>query len=150
MANSLSKFDLSVPEPDVIAAAQHFSEQVISSGSDGDKILKAVGRFPQSILLQTFAAAFYLFSQTKAGSQQAKIHLQSAESKLSHATAYECACYQAITAWSVLNYELAIMQLTSIVRQWPTDSLAIKLCEWLSYCTGQVTTAPHMLACPHP
>lgn len=139
------KLPMSISNNQAKEAAAHFSYQVLSSGQEAENILMAAKQFTHSVLLQTFAAVFYLFAQTNSTDLKAKEHLKQAEKHLSESTVREKMWYQAIRAWSEFNYEQAITILMAIARQWPKDLLAVKLTEWLNYCSGQVVTAKRML-----
>jgi len=136
---------LSTSDPLANKAAAHFSYQILSSGTEVERILNAVEQFPESVLLQSFAAALFLTMQTKEAQKRAKSHLSKAEHQLKNANIRERLWHQAITSWRHLNHDEAISILKGIARQFPQDMAALKLLEWLHYCCGQVPTAAEML-----
>ncbi|KTC90748.1 Uncharacterised protein [Fluoribacter dumoffii] len=121
----------------VIESINHFHQEILGAGREPHFILEAVKNNPENLLLQTYAAAFYLYAQTDPMTVLAKEHLFQAEKFLSSANLREKLTYEAIKAWMNLEYEAALTILTSLTALYPRDTLAAKFAEWLFYCAGQ-------------
>ncbi|STX49943.1 Uncharacterised protein [Legionella busanensis] len=121
----------------VIEAIDSFNNEILNSGVHADIILKAAQEHHNNLLIQTYAAAFYLYAQEDTATKVALQILKEAEELLYQSNLRERLTYYAIRAWADLNYECAITLLTSIIKQFPRDVLALKFAEWLFYCTGQ-------------
>lgn len=130
---------------EVILAVDHFVDQIMSSGTDAMPILDAATANPDNLLLQCYAAIFYLYAQEDKYTAKATSILKNSEYLLKQSNQREQLFYQAITAWEKLNYELAITLLIAITEIWPRDCLAAKIAEWLFYCTGQRYQAKRFL-----
>ncbi|MCW8442733.1 tetratricopeptide repeat protein [Fluoribacter gormanii] len=121
----------------VIESINHFHQQVMGAGNEPHLILDAVKNNPDNLLLQVYAAAFYLYGQTDAATSLAKEHLVQAEKLLYPVNLREKLTYQAVKAWMNLEYETALTILEALTTLYPRDTLAAKFAEWLFYCSGQ-------------
>ncbi|WED44226.1 tetratricopeptide repeat protein [Legionella cardiaca] len=130
----------------VIDDINYFHNQILGSGNNAIAILDAVKRNPDNLLLQTYAAAFYLYAQENAATEIAANYLLQAEKQLRQANLREKLTYYAARAWLRLDYAAAITLLTTIIELYPRDTLAIKFAEWLFYCSGQAFQAKQFLA----
>jgi len=140
------RLQITTDSADVIDAINHFAQQVMSAGTEANKVLNAVEKHPENFLLHCYTAAFYLYAQKDEETSKALLHLQQAEKLLKYVTDRERLTYQAIRAWKQLNYELAITLFTSITALWPRDCLAAKMAEWMFYCSGQAYQSQRFLA----
>lgn len=136
---------VSTPSPDALKATNHFIHQLLSSGNRAGDIVTAVQAHPSDLLLQCYTAAFYLYAQDNQLTAKAKVHLSEAEKLLSRGNEREVMLFQAIQAWSELNYEKSTTLFITITEIWPQDCVAGKLAEWLFYCTGQAYHAKRFL-----
>ncbi|KTC78211.1 tetratricopeptide repeat protein [Legionella brunensis] len=130
----------------VIDKINYFHQQILGSGNNASIILDAVNENPHNLLLQTYAAAFYLYAQEDAATEIAANYLLQAEKQLQKANLREKLTFQAVRAWQRLDYEAALTLLTSLVELFPRDTLALKFAEWLFYCSGQAFHAQTFLA----
>ena len=130
----------------VIESINHFHHQILGAGETPHLILDAVKNNPENLLLQTYAAAFYLYGQTNPATALAKEHLFQAEKLLHLANLREKLTYQAAKAWMNLEYESALTILAGLTALYPRDTLAAKFAEWLFYCAGQVCNGHNYLA----
>ncbi|WP_419419730.1 tetratricopeptide repeat protein [Legionella sp. D16C41] len=121
----------------VIDVINYFNDQILNSGNNAEVILKAANDYPENLLLQIYAAAFYLYAQEDTATNIALQILRNAEYQLHDANLRERLTYYAVCAWANLDYEQAITIFTSIIALFPKDVLALKFVEWLFYCTGQ-------------
>ncbi|KTD06109.1 hypothetical protein Lgra_2886 [Legionella gratiana] len=130
----------------VIDIINHFHHQILGAGKEPHLILDAVKNHPNNLLLQVYAASFYLYGQTNPTTERAKEHLFHAEKSLYSANLREKIIYQATKAWMSLDYESALTLLSALTSLYPRDTLAAKFAEWLFYCTGQAYNSHHYLA----
>lgn len=129
-----------------IGDIDYFHQQIVSSGKSADAVLEAAKNHVDNLLIQTYAAAFYLYGQEHTATNNATAYLLQAEKCLRTANLREKLTYQAVRAWQRLDYECAISLFTSIAALFPRDTLAIKFAEWLFYCSGQAFQAKRFLA----
>ncbi|VEB37712.1 Uncharacterised protein [Legionella sainthelensi] len=130
----------------VIESIDHFHHQILAGGKEPHFILEAVKKHPDNLLLQVYAASFYLYGQTNPATVRAKEHLFHAEKSLYSANLREKLAYQAAKAWMRLDYDGALTLLSALTTIYPRDTLAAKFAEWLYYCTGQAYNSHHYLA----
>ncbi|KTD63624.1 hypothetical protein Lsan_1057 [Legionella santicrucis] len=130
----------------VIESINHFHHQILGAGKEPHLILEAVKKYPDNLLLQVYAATFYLYGQTNPTTEMAKEHLFHAEKLLYSANLREKLIYQVAKAWMNLDYESALTLLSGLTTIYPRDTLAAKFAEWLYYCTGQAYNSHHYLA----
>ena len=130
---------------EVINSIDHFSQQILGSGLAAADILDAAKNHPDSLLIQTYAAVFNLYSQEHQITKNALPYLLQAERQLKTANLREKLIYQAVRALQRLDYECGLSILTAVVSLFPRDTLAIKLAEWLFYCSGQAYQAARFL-----
>lgn len=130
----------------VIESINHFHQQILGSGATPELILAAVNDNPDNLLVQTYAAIFYLYGQRDPATALAKEHLLQAEQLIRTANLREKLIYYAAQAWMNLDYQNALTLLTSVTELYPRDTLAAKFAEWLFYCVGQKCTAADYLA----
>lgn len=129
-----------------VDSINHFHQQIMSVGPYAKDILTAAKIHPQEILIQTYAAAYYLLAQEDNTTHLATHHLLKAAKSLQTANLREQLTYQAVCAWQRLDYEGAITLFTAITALYPRDTLAAKFAEWLFYCNGQFVHAHRYLA----
>ena len=102
-------------------------------------------KHPENVLIQIYAASYFLFAQEDVANAIAKTYLQAAERYLSGANTREQLLYKAMLLWSNLKHHEAIRILEQVMQLYPRDTLAMKLMEWLFYCTGQAYQAEYFL-----
>ena len=146
MKRDIKNLSVTTDSEEVINEINHFTFQLISSGKNADAIINAAVKCPDNLLIQCYAAVFYLYAQEDRYTLKAIPYLKNAERLLMSANQREKLIYQAVIAWQKLDYELAITILIAITELWPQDCLAAKIAEWMFYCTGQAYQAKRFLA----
>lgn len=128
---------LSTENPDVVHYVNLFSTELLRLGKKMDCILEAVEKYPDEVILQIYAAIFYLYGQTFEAHKKASEHLDKASSLLDHANDREKSLYS--FAWHWLNHLLsdALKHIERHCFKWHRDLTAIKITEFLFYCKGQ-------------
>lgn len=137
--------DVTTSSHEVIESIDYFHEQVLGAGVYGGVILDAAQQHPNSLLIQIYAAVYYLYAQEYEIDKQAKIHLLAAKQLLDDANIREQMLYEAVFHWHQRDYVQAINVLERIIELFPRDTLALKILEWLFYCTGQAFQAERFL-----
>lgn len=137
--------DVSTNSIDVINSINHFHQQILSSGQNAGLILDAARDNPDNVLIQTYAAIYYLYAQEDEATGIAESYLKMAAKHLKSANQREHFIYQAALCWSRLEYTRAIHLLAKIIELFPRDTLSLKFLEWLLYCTGQAYQAEFFL-----
>ncbi|WP_347251815.1 tetratricopeptide repeat protein [Legionella sp.] len=132
--------------PEAIECINHFHRQILSYGQSAADIINAAQLFPDNLLIQTYAAAFYLYAQENQATKIASAYLVEAEKQLRGSNLREKLTYHATTAWLRLDYEAALSLFTAVAKLFPRDTLAVKFAEWLFYCSGQAFQAKWFLA----
>lgn len=142
------RFGLSVSTNDarIIDAINHFSEQLLMSGSEGGKVCDAANAHPENVLLNCYATAIFLYAHDESDQIKAKSFLDAAKQALSNADAREKQHYDAVRTWYERGHLTAIEIYNNITREYPRDCVAAKFAEWLYYCMGQKFNAPHFLS----
>lgn len=130
----------------VIKSINDFHDQILGSGNNAIAILDAAREHPENLLLQTYAAAFYLYAQEDIATSIATDYLLQAEKLLGNTNLREKLTYEAIKAWQRLDYDAALTLFYGLLELFPRDTLALKFAEWLFYCTGQAYHAQQFLA----
>ncbi|HRD71211.1 MAG TPA: tetratricopeptide repeat protein [Legionella sp.] len=128
-----------------VASIDYFHQQILSAGLNGSLILDAAKSYPDVVLIQSYAAAFCLFSQENEASNKAKNFLMVAATHLDASNLREKLIYGAIVQWYKRDYFKAIELFNKTITLFPQDTLVLKFLEWLYYCTGQVAQAENFL-----
>jgi dienelactone hydrolase len=104
----------------VIESINQFHYQIVGAGPTPELILDAVKQHPENLLLQIYAAVFYIYGQRDPATAMAKEHLFQAEKLLHTANLREKLTYYATHAWMNRNYAKALTLLTSLTELYPT------------------------------
>lgn len=116
--------------PDVVAAIDRFTDELLSHGQQAAAILAAAEHDPEATLAQACAAALYLFLQTGEGVQRARPWLERAEvAAAGGANERERHLLAALQAWATGQPQAALAQHLEIARRWPRDLLNAKLAQ---------------------
>ncbi len=129
----------------VIDAINHFSQALLMSGSDGAKVFDAAKENPESILLNCFAAALFLYCHDDKDHSHSVDYLKKAKSLIPSSNERERLYYKAVQAWYDRDHETALDTFELITQKWPRDCVAAKFAEWLFYCLGQKYHAKRFL-----
>ncbi|KTD44504.1 tetratricopeptide repeat protein [Legionella quateirensis] len=130
---------------EVIDCINSFHQNIVGSGLDAGLITDAAKKHPENVLIQIYAAVYYLYAQEDVANTIAKTYLQAAERYVPGANIREQLLYNATLNWSDLKHHEALSILEQVMQLYPRDTLAMKLMEWLFYCTGQAYQAEYFL-----
>jgi hypothetical protein len=122
-------------EQDAIAAADDFAARLLRLDAGAEALLDAVKRWPETAILQLYAAAFWLYGQTEAARETAGSHLRACETLTMNAR--ERALHQALALWHANDNLRAAAAMEAITTEWPRDLCTAKFAEFLYYILGQ-------------
>ena len=110
-----------------IAAINQYTEQCLCYGNQAESsILAAVAADSQSVLANTFAAAYYLTQENASDAQQAIPYLEQAKNHVAKANERERLHFLATEAWAQKKIDQAIAYCEEIVTRYPQDLLAVQ------------------------
>lgn len=95
-----------------------------------------------SALVQAYAAALHMFSESREGPVGARVHVERARSAGLPATPRERDVLHAVSAWVNGDLHLAMGTLEAVVRTHPRDLASLKLAQYLAFNLGD---SPAML-----
>ena len=120
-----------------VEAVDSFREGLLAMEGGLEGILEAAESAPGCALLQTYAAIFYLYAGTAEGNRTAQSWMVRARSALTPESHRERRILEALHLWHEVDYESAMDALEALTEEWPQDFVAVKVCEFLYYLTGQ-------------
>jgi tetratricopeptide (TPR) repeat protein len=122
---------------DVIEAARHFNQQLLTFGTTAESILDACKQYDDEFILHIYAAIFYAYGQTDDCTRLAKEHLQKALLLKKNSNEQEQLLFDAVSSFVANDYQKAIDLLYRINQGDRSDLLALKFAEFCFYCLGQ-------------
>jgi len=120
-----------------LAAIEDFGMRTLSLARGAGRVLGAAEEFPSTPLLQSYAAAAWLFAQTAEGDLAAARFLARAAAAAPAANPREERWRAAMDAWARHAFLEAASILEALTESWPGDLPAAKVCEFLYYVLGQ-------------
>lgn len=127
--------DLSTNDPAAVAAADDFAARLLRLDQGVENIIEAAKRWPDSAIIQLYAAAFWLYGQTDTARVTSGEHLGACAALAMNAR--ERALQRALGLWHDNDNLRAVAALEAITAEWPGDLFAAKLAEFLYYVLGQ-------------
>ena len=109
-----------------------------------EAILDAAKRWPETPIVQLYAATFWLYGQTEGAVANADVHLHACQALAKNAR--ERALLRALALWRSNDNLRAVEVLEAITTEWPGDLLSAKLAEFLYYVLGQQYMGPRFRA----
>src|SRR5215831_12750584 len=128
----------------VVAAADDFAARLLGLDQGAEAILDAAKRWPDTPIVQLYAAAFWLYGQTEGALENAAAHLRACDALAMNAR--ERALHRALTLWHGNDNLRAVEALEAITTEWPSDLLTVKIAEFLYYVLGQQYMGPRFRA----
>ena len=132
--------DVTTHEPAAVAAADDFAARLLRLDQGAEGILEAAKLWPDTPIVQLYAAAFWLYGQTDGARETAADHLRACEALAMNAR--ERALHRALALWHGNNNLRAVEALEAITGEWPSDLFTAKLAEFLYYVLGQQYMGP--------
>lgn len=136
--------DVSANDPAAVAAADDFAARLLRLDQGVEGILEAAKRWPDTPIIQLYAAAFWLYGQTDGARDTAGIHLRGCEALATNRR--ERALHRALALWHGNDNLHAVEALEAITAEWPGDLFTAKLAEFLYYVLGQQYMGPRFRA----
>jgi tetratricopeptide (TPR) repeat protein len=136
--------DVTTHEPAAVAVADDFAARLLRLDRGVEAILDAAKRWPETPIIQLYAAAFWLYGQTDDARATAAAHLHACEALAMNAR--ERALHRALALWHGNDNLHAVAALEAITGEWPGDLFTAKLAEFLYYVLGQQYMGPRFRA----
>ncbi|TMJ81483.1 MAG: hypothetical protein E6G76_25025 [Alphaproteobacteria bacterium] len=136
--------DVSANDPAAVAAADDFAARLLRLDQGVEGILEAAKRWPDTPIIQLYAAAFWLYGQTDGVRETAAAHLRACEVLAMNRR--ERALHRALALWHGNDNLYAVEALEAITAEWPGDLFTAKLAEFLYYVLGQQYMGPRFRA----
>src|SRR5215831_5115514 len=114
-----------------VAAADDFAARLLRLDQGVEAILDAAKRWPDTPIVQLYAAAFWLYGQTDGALENADVHLRACDALAMNAR--ERALHRALALWHANDNLRAVEALEEITDEWPDDLLSAKFAEFLYY-----------------
>ena len=117
-----------------VAAADDFAARLLRLDQGVEAILDAAKRWPDTPIVQLYAAAFWLYGQTDGALANAAAHLRAGDALAMNAR--ERALHRALALWHGNDNLRAVEALEAITTEWPSDLLTAKIAEFRYYVLG--------------
>jgi tetratricopeptide (TPR) repeat protein len=127
-----------------VAAEDDFAARLLRLDQGAEAILDASTRWPDTPIIQLYAAAFWLYGQTTDALASAASRLQACRGLAMNAR--ERALCDALTRWLANDDLRAVEAMEAITAAWPGDLCTAKFAEFLYYVLGQQHMGPRFLA----
>jgi tetratricopeptide (TPR) repeat protein len=127
--------DVTTSDPAAIAAADDFAARLLRLDQGVEGILEAAKLWPDTPIVQLYAAAFWLYGQTDGARETAAALLRACEALAMNAR--ERLLHRALVLWHGNDNLRAVEALEAITTEWPGDLVAAKVAEFLYYVLGQ-------------
>jgi tetratricopeptide (TPR) repeat protein len=127
-----------------VTAADDFAARLLRLDQGVEAILDAVEHWPDTPIVQLYAAAFWLYGQTGDALESAAGRLQACRALAMNGR--ERALHGALTRWLANDNLRAVEAMEAITAEWPTDLCTAKFAEFLYYVLGQQHMGPRFLA----
>jgi len=135
---------VSADDAKAVAAADDFAARLLRLDQGVESILDAVKRWPQTPILQLYAAAFWLYGQTGDACATAATHLDACAALTMNPR--ERTLHGALTLWHANDNLRSVETFEAITAEWPDDLLSAKFAEFLYYVLGQQHMGPRFRA----
>src|SRR5262247_120141 len=136
--------DVTANDAAAVAAADDFAARLLRLDQGAEAILDAAKRFPETPIVQLYAATFWLYGPTDGALENAAAHLHACDALAMNAR--ERALHRALTRWHGNDNLRAVEALEAITTEWPGDLLTAKIAEFLYYALGQQYMGPRFRA----
>ena len=127
-----------------VAAAGDFAARLLRLDQGVEAILDAAKRWPDTPIVQLYAATFWLYGQTGGALETAAVHLRACDALAMNTR--ERALRRALALWHGNDNLRAVEAMEAITSEWPGDLLTAKIAEFLYYVLGQQYMGPRFRA----
>ena len=136
--------DVTTDDATAVAAADDFAARLLRLDQGVEAILDAAKRFPETSIVQLYAATFWLYGQTGGALETAAVHLRACDALAMNTR--ERALHRALALWYGNDNLRAVEAMEAITSEWPSDLLTAKIAEFLYYVLGQQYMGPRFRA----
>ena len=136
--------DVTTDDAAAVGAADDFAARLLRLDQGVEAILDAAKRFPETSIVQLYAATFWLYGQTGGALETAAVHLRACDALAMNAR--ERALHRALALWHGNDNLRAVEAMEAITTEWPSDLLTAKIAEFLYYVLGQQYMGPRFRA----
>jgi hypothetical protein len=136
--------DVTTDDATAVAAADDFAARLLRLDQGVEAILDAAKRWPDTPIVQLYAATFWLYGQTGGALETAAAHLRACDALAMNTR--EGALHRALVLWHGNDNLRAIEAMEAITSEWPSDLLTAKIAEFLYYVLGQQYMGPRFRA----
>ena len=136
--------DVTPDDATAVAAADDFAARLLRLDQGVEAILDAAKRWPDTAIVQLYAATFWLYGQTDGALETAAVHLRACDALAMNTR--ERALHRALALWHGNDNLRAVEAMEAITTEWPSDLLTVKIAEFLYYVLGQQYLGPRFRA----
>lgn len=136
--------DVTTDDATAVAAADDFAARLLRLDQGVEAILDAAKRWPDTPIVQLYAATFWLYGQTGGALETAAVHLRACDALAMNTR--ERALHRALALWHGNDNLRAVEAMEAITSEWPGDLLTAKIAEFLYYVLGQQYMGPRFRA----
>ena len=136
--------DVTTDDATAVAAADDFAARLLRLDQGVEAILDAAKRWPDTPIVQLYAATFWLYGQTDGALETAAVHLRACDALAMNTR--ERALHRALALWHGNDNLRAVEAMEAITSEWPSDLLTAKIAEFLYYVLGQQYMGPRFRA----
>ena len=136
--------DVTTDDATAVAAADDFAARLLRLDQGVEAILDAAKRWPDTPIVQLYAATFWLYGQTSGALETAAVHLRACDALAMNTR--ERALHRALALWYGNDNLRAVEAMEAITSEWPGDLLTAKIAEFLYYVLGQQYMGPRFRA----
>ena len=136
--------DVTTDDATAVAAADDFAARLLRLDQGVEAILDAAKRWPDTAIVQLYAATFWLYGQTSGALETAAVHLRACDALAMNTR--ERALHRALALWYGNDNLRAVEAMEAITSEWPSDLLTAKIAEFLYYVLGQQYMGPRFRA----
>jgi tetratricopeptide (TPR) repeat protein len=136
--------DVTTDDAAAVAAADDFAARLLRLDQGVEAILDAAKRWPDTPIVQLYAATFWLYGQTGGAVETAAVHLRACGALAMNTR--ERALHRALALWHGNDNLRAVEAMEAITTEWPGDLLTAKIAEFLYYVLGQQYMGPRFRA----
>jgi tetratricopeptide (TPR) repeat protein len=136
--------DVTTDDATAVAAADDFAARLLRLDQGVEAILDAAKRWPDTAIVQLYAATFWLYGQTDGALETAAVHLRACDALAMNTR--ERALHRALALWHGNDNLRAVKAMEAITTEWPSDLLTAKIAEFLYYVLGQQYMGPRFRA----
>ena len=136
--------DVTTDDATAVAAADDFAARLLRLDQGVEAILDAAKRWPDTPIVQLYAATFWLYGQTSGALETAAVHLRACDALAMNTR--ERALHRALALWYGNDNLRAVEAMEAITSEWPGDLLTAKIAEFLYCVLGQQYMGPRFRA----